>query len=140
MGINIVKNNLLFNFVCIALDHGNFDSWDIQPYMTTLKDGKTTSEDPAESFITQNLIVGNYHHSVWPIDHDDSSCYTDRNNVIVYGGFKNLAGHSKVTVNNLNIYPMYRGVLFTQLILTVHQAIYNGCKGSILMALDRMMR
>ena len=48
----MVKNNLLFNFVCEALDHGNFNSWDRQPYMTTLKDGKTTSEDPAESFIT----------------------------------------------------------------------------------------
>ena len=104
-GGNVVKNNLLFNFVRETLDHGNFNSWDRQPYMTTVKDGKTTSVNPAESFITQNLIVGNY-HSVWPIDHDDGSCYyTDRNNVIVYGGFKNLAGHSKVTANNLYIYP-----------------------------------
>ena len=66
----------------------------------------------------------NYHNSVWPIDHDDSSCYyIDRNNVIVYGGFKNLAGHLKATVNNCTFILMYRGVLFTQLILTVHQAI-----------------
>ena len=105
-GGNILKNNLLFNFVRETLDPGNFNSWDRQPHMTTVKDGKTTSVDPAESFITQNPIVGNY-HSAWPIDHDDGSCtcyYTDRNNVIVYGGFKNLAGHSKVTANDLYIY------------------------------------
>ena len=46
------------------------------------------------------------YHSVWPIDHDDGSCYnTDRNSVIVHGGFKNLAGHSKTTAINLYIYP-----------------------------------
>lgn len=40
------------------------------------------------------------------IDHDDGSCYyMDKNNVLVYGGFKNFAGHSKVAVNNLYIYP-----------------------------------
>ena len=33
---NVVKNNLLFSFVCEALDHGNFNSWDRQPHVTTV--------------------------------------------------------------------------------------------------------
>ena len=104
-GGNVVKNNLLFNFVRETLDHGTFNSWDRQPYVTTVKDGITPSINPAESYITQNFFLGNY-HSLWPIDHDDGSCYyMDKSNVIVYGGFKNFAGHSKVAVNNLYIYP-----------------------------------
>ena len=35
-GGNIVKNNLLFNFVRETLDPGNFNSWDRQPHMTTV--------------------------------------------------------------------------------------------------------
>lgn len=51
----------------------------------------------------QNLFIEN---SLRLIDHDDGSCYyMDKNNVIVYGGFKNFAGHSKVAINNLYIYP-----------------------------------
>ena len=105
-GGNIVKNNLLFNFVL-----ENLGSWKLQQLGKTAthdncKRWKTTSVNQAESFITQYPIVGKY-DSAWPIDHDDGSCtcyYTDRNDVIVYGGFKNLAGHSKVTANNLCIY------------------------------------
>ena len=104
-GGNVVKNNLLFNFVRETHDHGPINSWDRQPYLTEVLDGKTMSLTPAESIITQNLIIGNY-HSFWPIDHDDGSCYyTDTHNVIAYGGAKNYLGHSKVTSNNMYIYP-----------------------------------
>ena len=104
-GGNVVKNNLLFNFVRETHDHGPINSWDRQPYLTEVLDGKTMSLTQAESIITQNLIVGNY-HSFWPIDHDDGSCYyTDTHNVIAYGGAKNYLGHSKVTSNNIFIYP-----------------------------------
>ena len=104
-GGNVVKNNLIFNFVRETHDHGPINSWDRQPYLTKILDGKTMSLTPAESIITQNLIIGNY-HSFWPIDHDDGSCYyTDTHNVIAYGGAKNYLGHSKVTTNNMYIYP-----------------------------------
>ena len=104
-GGNVLKNNLLFNFVRETLDHGAFNSWDRQPYVTTVKDNKTPSVIPAENFLIQNLVVGNY-RALWPIDHDDGSCsYTDKNNVIVYGGAKNYLGHSKTSSDNLYIYP-----------------------------------
>ena len=104
-GGNVLKNNLLFNFVRDTCDHGPINTWDRQPYLTTVLDGKTPSLVQGENFITQNLVIGNY-HSLWPIDHDDGSCYyTDKYNVIVYGGAKYYLGHSKVVSNNLYIYP-----------------------------------
>lgn len=65
--------------------------------------------------ITQNFVIANY-HAVWPLDHDDGSCYYyDYDNVLVYGGFKTYLGHSKIcgdcdadsclAENNLYIYP-----------------------------------
>ena len=104
-GGNVLENNLLFNFVRDTLDHGPINTWDRQPYLTTVADGKTPLLAQKESCITQNLVIGNY-HSLWPIDHDDGTCfYTDKHNVIAYGGAKFYLGHSKVISNNLYIYP-----------------------------------
>ena len=104
-GGNLMKNNLIFNFVRETLAHGPFNSWDRQPYITKVRDGKTPTLTPAENFITQNLVIANY-QAYWPIDHDDgSSYYTDTYNVIAYAGAKYYLGHSKVSSNNLFIYP-----------------------------------
>ena len=60
---------------------------------------------PAMSYNSNNFLITNY-HSVWPLDHDDGSCYwVDTNNFLVYGGYKNNYGHSKTTLNNTYIYP-----------------------------------
>ena len=104
-GGNIVTRNLLFNFVRETLDHGPFNSWDRQPYLTKLRDGKTLSLVPKESYMTYNFIICNY-HSTWPIDHDDGTGYfTDRYNYLAYGGFKNYLGHSKTSQYNVYVYP-----------------------------------
>ena len=76
------------------------------------------------SEIFHNFIVANY-HAVWPLDHDDGSCYyRDYENVLVYGGFKTYLGHSKICkwdmkINqwiadrNLYIYPDTKYADFT---------------------------
>ena len=103
-GGNLLENNLIFNMVRETGDHGPFNSWDRQPYLTAVKDG-TAMLTPAQSNITRNFIINNY-HSTWPIDHDDGSCYYyDTYNYLVYGGFKNFLGHSKVVKHNYYIYP-----------------------------------
>ena len=105
-GGNLLKNNLMFNMVRETGDHGPFNSWDRQPYLTDVGslDG-FPSLTPAESNITNNFFINNY-HSTWPIDHDDGSCYyTDTYNFLVYGGYKNYLGHSKTVMNNIYIYP-----------------------------------
>ena len=63
------------------------------------------SLDPAISIITRNFLINNY-HSTWPIDHDDGSCnYNDTFNYLVYGGFKNFLGRSKIAMFNAYVYP-----------------------------------
>lgn len=104
-GANIVTRNLLFNFVRETLDHGPFNSWDRQPYLTTVGNGKNPSLVPRESNMTYNFIISNF-HSWWPIDHDDGTGYfTDQYNYLVYGGFKNYLGHSKISQYNVYVYP-----------------------------------
>ena len=103
-GGNLVENNLVFNMVRETRDHGPFNSWDRQPYLTGVKNG-TPSLTPAQSNITRNFFINNY-HSTWPIDHDDGSCYYyDTHNYLAYGGYKNYLGHSKVVKYNYYIYP-----------------------------------
>ena len=104
-GGNLIKNNLIFNMVRETSDHGPFNSWDRQPYITRVKDNHTASLEPAVSIITRNFLINNY-HSTWPLDHDDGSCYyNDTHNYLVYGGFKNFLGHSKIAMSNVYVYP-----------------------------------
>ena len=105
-GGNLLKNNLMFNMVRETGDHGPFNSWDRQPYLTKLgSSNERPSLTPAETNITNNFFIGNY-HSAWPIDHDDgSSYYINTYNFLVYGGHKNHLGHSKTASNNMYIYP-----------------------------------
>ena len=105
-GGNLLKNNLIFNMVRETEDHGPFNSWDRQPYLTEVgsNDG-SRSLTPAENYLINNFFINNY-HSTWPIDHDDGSCYyTDQFNFLLYGGYKNYLGHSKTVTNNLYVYP-----------------------------------
>ena len=105
-GGNLLENNLMFNMVRETGDHGPFNSWDRQPYLTDVDQGpESPSLTPAENYITNNFLINNY-HSTWPIDHDDGSCYyTDTYNFLVYGGYKNYLGHSKTVMNNIYVYP-----------------------------------
>ena len=103
-GGNLLEDNLVFNMVRETQDHGPFNSWDRQPYLTEVRDG-TPSLTPAQSNITRNFFINNY-HSTWPIDHDDGSCYYyDTYNFLVYGGCKNHLGHSQMSNYNYYIYP-----------------------------------
>ena len=112
-GGHLVEQNLIFNMVRETGDHGSFNSWDRLPYVTTVRNG-TPSLIQAQSNITRNFFINNY-HSTWPIDHDDGSCYYyDTYNYLIYGGYKNYLGHSKTVKYNTYIYPdalheMYEG-------------------------------
>lgn len=66
-------------------DHGPINTWDRVPYLTDLYDG-TQSLNVKENQIHRNFLINNY-RSVWPIDHDDGSCFwNDTHNYLVYGG------------------------------------------------------
>ena len=104
-GGNHMENNLLFNYVRETSDNGPINTFDRNPYITKVQDGMNPSLLIAQSTITRSFVINNY-HSTWPLDHDDGTCYYfDTYNFLVYGGFKNYLGHSKVVEKNVYIYP-----------------------------------
>lgn len=105
-GGSLVKNNLVFNTVRETADHGPFNSWDRLPFLNQKHDkDDIPSLVPKMNNIVQNFLINNY-HAVWPIDHDDGSCYfTDAYNFMAYGGWKNYLGHDRTVTNNIYLFP-----------------------------------
>jgi hypothetical protein len=55
-GGDVVEGNLLFNTCRESGDHGPINTWDRQPFLTTLRDGKTASFDPIPRAIHHNFV------------------------------------------------------------------------------------
>ena len=107
-GGDIVSRNLLFNTCRESGDHGPINSWDRQPFLTTLVDGTTPSFNPLRRRISYNLIIANYGASQ-AVDNDDgSSWYHIFHNVMYWSnGFKmDYGGHDSIFEDNIVIgYP-----------------------------------
>jgi hypothetical protein len=104
-GNHTISWNVMFNTVRETSDHGPINSWDRQPYLTDAVQPGVPSLWQHQSYIHHNTLVNNY-RSIWPIDHDDGSCYyEDSYNFQIYGGMKNLAGHSKADHHEIYVYP-----------------------------------
>jgi len=114
-GNNLMEGNLVLNMVRETGDHGPYNSWDRQPYLTNngVNDGYTPSQKYGSSgsivkkndFITQNFMINGY-NGVWAIDHDDGSqFFNDTGNLMLWGGCKNYLGHSKSCDHNVMVYP-----------------------------------
>jgi hypothetical protein len=85
-------------------DHGPINTWDRQPYLSDAVQPGLPSLWQHETYIHHNVIFNTY-GSVWPIDHDDGSCfYEDSYNFLVYGGKKNYLGHSKTDHHEIYVY------------------------------------
>ena len=54
-----VHQNVLFNSCRDSGDHGPFNSWDRQPFLTTVRDG-AASLVPATNVISRNFAMANY--------------------------------------------------------------------------------
>lgn len=97
----------MFNTVMESGDHGPFNSWDRQVYVTTVLDGKTPSTTKAYDEITRNFFIGNWYGQE-AIDNDDGSCYYNtHHNYFVYGGtgMKNdFNGHDNHHHDNVYAY------------------------------------
>ncbi|CAF1461879.1 unnamed protein product [Adineta ricciae] len=85
-------------------DHGPINTWARQVYLSDGAEAGVPSVWQHTSYIHHNLLFNNY-RSVWPIDHDDGSCfYEDSYNFQVYGGKKNYLGHSKIDHHEIYVY------------------------------------
>ena len=106
-GANVMEDNVLFNLCRESSDHGPFNSWDRQPFLTDVPDPENPTVYPAVNNITHNFIIGNYGSSMCLDNDDGSSYYHHSNNYLIYGGHKsNFGGHNKLSTNNYNIYPV----------------------------------
>ena len=106
-GQSNVTENLLFNSCRESGDHGPFNSWDRQVFVTKVRDG-TPQPDKDWDYITNNFMVGNY-DSILAIDNDDgSNYYQTHHNFFAYGyrsGMKNdFGGHDNRHYNNIYSY------------------------------------
>ncbi|UJR19719.1 hypothetical protein I4U23_022853 [Adineta vaga] len=102
-GNHTINYNVVFDSVRETSDHGPINSWDRQPYLTDAIE-PVSSLRQHNSYIDHNVLFNNY-RSVWPIDHDDGSCYyEDSYNFLVYGGKKNYLGHSKLDHHQIYVY------------------------------------
>eukprot|EP01084_Bolivina_argentea_P000567 1064_1 len=109
-GNSTIKNNLIFNMVRESSDHGPFNSWDRQLYVTKVGNYNASNGSviKAWDYIYNNFIIANY-NGLTAIDNDDGSCYYKMySNFFVYGssdGLKNQwGGHDEVSFNNIYAY------------------------------------
>jgi hypothetical protein len=88
-GGDIVRGNLIFNTCRESGDHGPINSWDRQPFLTTLRDGVTKSFEPLPREINENFIIANYGASQG-VDNDDGSSWFHIHHNLFYSaeGFK----------------------------------------------------
>merc|ERR1712228_681277 len=102
-GNSTIKKNLLFNTCRESGDHGPFNSWDRQVYVTKVNNG-TASVIKAWDHIYENMMIANYDGQEG-IDNDDGSAYyKTHDNFLVYSGngMKNdFGGHDNHHFNNI---------------------------------------
>jgi len=101
-----IAHNLVFSTCRESGDHGPFNSWDRQPFLTTVRDG-TPSMIMAWRHIHHNFFIDNYSPQE-NVDNDDGSAYySTHDNFLVYGnrGMKNdFGGHDNHHYGNLYAY------------------------------------
>jgi len=101
-----ISHNLAFSTCRESGDHGPFNSWDRQPFLTTVRDG-SASMTMAWREIHHNFFIDNYSPQE-DVDNDDGSAYyKTHHNFLVYGGqgMKNdFGGHDNHHYSNVYAY------------------------------------
>merc|ERR1711988_1343428 len=101
-----IAYNLVFSTCRESGDHGPFNSWDRQPFLTTVRTGEPSMIMQWRD-IHNNFFIDNYSPQE-DVDNDDGSCfYHTHDNFFVYGGqaMKNdFGGHDNHHYNNVDAY------------------------------------
>ncbi|KAJ1447220.1 pectin lyase fold/virulence factor [Pelagophyceae sp. CCMP2097] len=102
-----VSRNLVFSTCRESGDHGPFNSWDREPYLTSQRTGKPSMVMQWRK-IRQNFFIDNYSPQE-NVDNDDGSAYYKTfKNFLVYGnnGMKNdYGGHDNEHFENVYAFP-----------------------------------
>merc|ERR1711988_1417717 len=101
-----IAYNLVFSTCRESGDHGPLNSWDRQPFLTTVRTGEPSMIMQWRT-IHHNFFIDNYSPQEG-VDNDDGSCYYyTHDNFLVYGGqaMKNdFGGHDNHHYNNVDAY------------------------------------
>mmetsp|Transcript_735 Transcript_735/g.1309 ORF Transcript_735/g.1309 Transcript_735/m.1309 type:complete len:790 (-) Transcript_735:142-2511(-) len=101
-----IAYNLVFSTCRESGDHGPFNSWDRQPFLTTVRTGEPSMIMQWRE-IHHNFFIDNYSPQE-DVDNDDGSCYyKTHDNFFVYGGqaMKNdFGGHDNHHYDNVDAY------------------------------------
>jgi len=101
-----IAYNLVFSTCRESGDHGPFNSWDRQPFLTTVRTGEPSMIMQWRE-IHHNFFIDNYSPQE-DVDNDDGSCYyKTHDNFLVYGGqaMKNdFGGHDNHHYDNVDAY------------------------------------
>eukprot|EP00746_Dinoflagellata_sp_MGD_P024026 gnl/MRDRNA2_/MRDRNA2_156394_c0_seq1.p1 gnl/MRDRNA2_/MRDRNA2_156394_c0~~gnl/MRDRNA2_/MRDRNA2_156394_c0_seq1.p1 ORF type:complete len:753 (-),score=145.08 gnl/MRDRNA2_/MRDRNA2_156394_c0_seq1:61-2085(-) len=101
-----IAYNLVFSTCRESGDHGPFNSWDRQPFLTSVRTGEPSMIMQWRE-IHHNFFIDNYSPQE-DVDNDDGSCYyKTHDNFLVYGGqaMKNdFGGHDNHHFNNIDAY------------------------------------
>lgn len=101
-----IAYNLVFSTCRESGDHGPFNSWDRQPFLTSVRTGEPSMIMQWRE-IHHNFFIDNYSPQEG-VDNDDGSCYyKTHDNFLVYGGqaMKNdFGGHDNHHYNNVDAY------------------------------------
>merc|ERR1711904_15047 len=101
-----LSHNLVFSTCRESGDHGPFNSWDRQPYLTTVRTGEPSMTMQWRD-IHHNFFIDNYSPQE-NVDNDDGSgYYHTRDNFLVYGGNglkTDFGGHDNQHFRNIYAY------------------------------------
>merc|ERR1719171_98645 len=101
-----IAYNLVFSSCRESGDHGPFNSWDRQPFLTTVRTGSPSMQMQWRE-IHHNFFIDNYSPQE-DVDNDDGSAYYHtHDNFLVYGGqgMKNdFGGHDNHHYSNIYAY------------------------------------
>merc|ERR1712032_546217 len=98
-----MNTNIVFSACRESGDHGPFNLWDRQPYLTTVKDG-SPSMQMAWRELHHNFLIDNYSPQEGVDNDDGSQYYHTHHNFLVYGrqGLKaDFGGHDNHHFNNI---------------------------------------
>jgi len=105
-GGDVLAYNLVFSACRESGDHGPFNSWDRQPYLTTVATGEP-SLIMAWREIHHNFFIDNYSPGM-NVDNDDGSYnYRTHHNFLVYAQYglkSDFGGHDNIHEDNLYAY------------------------------------
>merc|ERR1712070_1067767 len=105
-GADDLSHNLVFSTCRESGDHGPFNSWDRQPYLTTVRTGEPSMTMQWRD-IHHNFFIDNYSPQE-NVDNDDGSgYYHTHDNLLVYGGNgmkTDFGGHDNHHYGNIYAY------------------------------------